>query len=237
MNWCCISVWVNMNQIDNASLSASDKQSVYSAVVSTASPAREIFDRVFAAAVLLFGFPFLVLVIAALFFSQGSPVMFAHKRVGKNGKEFKCLKFRTMVVDAEERLAEHLASNSEARAQWENWRKLEDDPRVTCVGEFLRKTALDELPQFINVLRGEMSIVGPRPIVRDELKMYAQHAGAYLSVKPGITGLWQVEAKEIDTYEDRVALDMEYLQRRSFLFDLSLIMRTAVLVLKRGGSG
>jgi exopolysaccharide production protein ExoY len=228
---------LKMNNNEGISLSGSGESRLISPTDATNSITRSVFDKLFAVAVLIFGIPFIVVICVIMGFSQGWPIVFTHKRVGLHGREFGCFKFRTMVVDAEARVQELIASDPNAREQWEKWRKLDNDPRVTCVGRFLRKTALDELPQFLNVLKGDMAIVGPRPIVRDEIELYGNHVDAYLSTKPGITGLWQVEAKEIDTYNDRVALDMEYLRRRSFWLDMQIILRTALLVVRKGGSG
>lgn len=143
------------------------------------------------------------------------PVIFKHMRVGKNGKSFPCYKFRSMCVDAKQMLEKYLRENPEARMEWERDFKLKNDPRVTPIGEFLRRTSLDELPQIFNVLKGEMSLVGPRPIVQEEVPRYGKHIKKYYSVKPGITGLWQVSGRSDISYPERVALDVEYVVNRN----------------------
>lgn len=162
------------------------------------------------------------------------PVFFGHERVGKDGETFHCLKFRTMVPDAEARLAELLGRDPAARAEFERDRKLKDDPRVIPgIGAFLRQTSLDELPQFLNVLRGEMSVVGPRPVTASEVPLYGRNAEDYLSVKPGITGLWQVSGRNELSFAERVTLDARYVAERSIFSDTLIIMRT-VRVLATG---
>lgn len=197
---------------------------------------RSLFDKCFALLALLFFAPFIVLISLVILLKEGGPVFYEHKRVGKNGKQFKCLKFRTMVVDADEQLRKLLESDPEARAQWAANQKLDDDPRVSCIGEFFRKTSLDELPQFWNVLRGEMSIVGPRPIVEDELVHYGSHSYDYLSVRPGITGLWQVSGRSNTTYDERVAMDVEYVRHRTFWGDMRIILKTVKVILTVDGA-
>lgn len=198
--------------------------------------AKAVFDRVFAALALLFFAPFLILISLVIFLGDGGPILFRHKRVGRDGRSFNCLKFRTMANNAEERLSAILASDPKARAEWEANQKLEDDPRITCVGEFFRKTSLDELPQFWNVLRGEMSVVGPRPIVEEEAKHYGEHFEDYLSVRPGVTGLWQVMGRSRTTYTERVAMDVDYVRNRSFRMDLWIILKTIKVMLLRDGA-
>jgi exopolysaccharide production protein ExoY len=202
----------------------------------TADLAKAVFDRIFAALALLFFAPFLIVISMVIFFSDGGPILFRHKRVGRDGRTFNCLKFRTMANDAEQRLNAILEADPEARAEWEANQKLEDDPRITCVGEFFRKTSLDELPQFWNVLRGEMSVVGPRPIVADEARHYGENYRDYLSVRPGVTGLWQVMGRSRTTYAERVAMDVEYVRNRSFRMDISIILKTIKVMLARDGA-
>ncbi len=198
--------------------------------------AKRGLDILGAASLLLVLAPFF-LVIAALVKRDGGPVFFAHQRVGRGGARFGCLKFRSMVPDAAERLAALLASSAAARAEWETTQKLRHDPRVTWVGRFLRASSLDELPQLINVLRGEMSLVGPRPVLASELETYYGAAAAhYLSVRPGITGLWQVSGRSDTTYAERVALDVAYATRPSLMADLGILLRTPAAVLARRGA-
>jgi lipopolysaccharide/colanic/teichoic acid biosynthesis glycosyltransferase len=159
-------------------------------------------------------------------------VVFRQKRLGKGGRVFWCYKFRTMVADAEARLKR----NPELRAQFEVNFKLKQDPRVTRLGAFLRKTSLDELPQLFNVLIGDMSLIGPRPIVQHELTKYGRDADKFLSVKPGLGGLWQVYGRSDTSYDSRVSMDLEYIDNRSTVLDLKLIVQTAAVVLSRRGA-
>jgi len=189
---------------------------------------KRYFDVVFSLLVLLSTLP-LTLVIALLIKLQdGGPVFYGQRRVTAAGKRFRCLKFRTMCVDAEKMLKDILERDPEAKAEWEKSYKLKNDPRVTWIGRFLRKTSLDELPQFINVLKGEMSVVGARPIVGQELKQYyKENGGLYCSIKPGITGPWQVRMRsETKNYQDRVDLDTWYVLNHSMWMDLKIIFKT-----------
>ena len=149
---------------------------------------------------------------------------------------FKCLKFRSMLVDADRRLQELLAQDPVARAEWERDHKLRDDPRITALGSFLRRSSVDEIPQLFNVLRGEMSLVGPRPIVAAEVPRYRRYINHYCSVTPGITGLWQVSGRNDVSYRRRVALDVTYARSKSLLFDLKILAATVPAVLLRKGS-
>jgi lipopolysaccharide/colanic/teichoic acid biosynthesis glycosyltransferase len=199
-----------------------------------ASAGKRIFDIVLAVLLL----PVLLPVIAGLWMltrADGGAGFFGHRRIGKGGNMFRCWKVRTMVVGAEEKLQAYLAKNPAAAAEWKRDHKLTNDPRITRAGNFLRKTSLDELPQIWNVLRGEMSFVGPRPIVRDELAKYGASADVYLSQKPGITGLWQVSGRNDVTYEERIAFDAEYSRRMSLSYDIWLILRTGASVLGKTG--
>ena len=177
------------------------------------------------------------LIVALMVRADGGPAFFAHQRVGRGGKLFGCLKFRSMVIDSQARLEALLASDPAARAEWEATRKLKNDPRITRIGRFLRSTSLDELPQLINVLRGEMSLVGPRPVQEAEIdRYYGASAAHYMAVRPGITGLWQVSGRSETSYESRVALDVSYVSRPSLLADISILLRTPVAVLSRRGA-
>lgn len=191
---------------------------------------------VVALAALIFLLPVMVLVALAVYAQDGGPVLFAHRRIGLNGRHFYCLKFRSMAIDAEARLAALLASDPEALAEWQRDHKLRRDPRVTRLGAFLRKTSLDELPQFLNVLRGDMSIVGPRPIVEAEVAKYGRRFHAYCAVKPGITGLWQVRGRSDTSYRTRIALDCVYARRRSVVLDAYILACTLPAVLRGRGS-
>jgi lipopolysaccharide/colanic/teichoic acid biosynthesis glycosyltransferase len=153
-------------------------------------------------------------------------VLFRHRRIGWGGREFSCLKFRTMQVDAERRLKEYLAANPNARREWLINHKLRNDPRITPFGGFLRRSSFDELPQLFNVLRGDMSLVGPRPIVQEEVAKYQEHFAKYASCRPGLTGLWQISGRNTTSYSERVAYDLEYLRNWSMLRDIWIMIAT-----------
>ncbi len=208
-------------------------------VVVTAAPPRAYSKRIFdLVGALLLGTvlsPF-ILAIALMIRLEGLPVLFRHKRVGHQGKTFRCLKFRTMAPNAEQTLRDLLREHPELRDEWTENHKLRDDPRITAVGRFLRKTSLDELPQLWNVIRGEMSLVGPRPVVRAELLRYGRQVATYLAVKPGITGLWQVKGRSDTTYRRRVAMDKYYVCHQNILLDIYIVAVTAAVVLKRAGA-
>jgi lipopolysaccharide/colanic/teichoic acid biosynthesis glycosyltransferase len=198
--------------------------------------AKRAMDIAIAGAALLVAAPFF-LVVSLLVRADGGPAFYAHPRVGRFGRIFGCLKFRSMVVDSQVRLDALLAADPAAREEWEATRKLKNDPRITRIGRFLRATSLDELPQLINVLRGEMSIVGPRPVTQAELdRHYGAAAAHYLTVRPGITGLWQVSGRSETTYDQRVALDVAYVSQPSLLADLRILLKTPVAVLSRRGA-
>ena len=164
--------------------------------------------------------------------SPGAPVMFTQWRTGRGGKRFRMYKFRSMVPNAEELKMKYAHLNE---LQWPDF-KITNDPRITKVGKILRKTSLDELPQLINILKGEMSLVGPRPIVQDELKHYKKDSPVFLSVRPGLTGLWQVSGRSDLGYEERVNLDIYYVQNWSFWLDIKILIKTVGVVLKRRGA-
>ena len=198
--------------------------------------AKRAMDIVIASAALLAAAPFF-LVVSLMVRMEGGPAFYAHPRVGRLGSIFGCLKFRSMVVDSQARLDALLAADPAARAEWDATRKLKNDPRITRIGRFLRATSLDELPQLINVLRGEMAIVGPRPVTPTELDQYYGAAAAhYLTVRPGITGLWQVSGRSDTSYDQRVALDVAYVSQPSLLADLRILIKTPVAVLSRRGA-
>jgi len=195
-----------------------------------------LLDIAIAALLLLFLAPLMLLVAALIYITDPGPIFFAHRRLGRDGRTFPCLKFRSMVVDAEQRLKHLLATSAEARDEWARDFKLRRDPRITPIGNFLRKTSLDELPQFINVLRGEMSIVGPRPIVEGEIERYGRYFADYSRVKPGITGLWQVSGRNNLAYHRRIELNSWYANNASVLADVVILMRTLSVVLSRTGA-
>lgn len=179
---------------------------------------------------------FIMLALLVRFGPQGGPVLFGHTRVGRGGREFRCYKFRTMAVDGDRVLAAHLASNAAARREWDETLKLRHDPRVTTIGQVLRKLSLDELPQLINVLAGDMSLVGPRPVVRAELSRYGRSASYYLRSRPGLTGLWQVSGRNDVSYRKRVAYDRYYVENWSLTQDVAIIARTIPVVCFARGS-
>jgi len=178
----------------------------------------------------------LMCVIAVMLRKEGGCIVYRHRRVGRDGQHFDCLKFRSMVPNADRTLRELLESRPELKAEWVSGHKLRDDPRVTALGRFLRRTSLDELPQIWNVLRGEMSLVGPRPVVREELMRYGRCLPVYLSAKPGITGLWQVTGRNDTDYRRRVALDVYYVRNQNLLLDLFILLKTTRVVLGGGGA-
>jgi exopolysaccharide production protein ExoY len=180
--------------------------------------------------------PVMFVLAALVLVTSRGPVFFCHERVGRYGRTFPCIKFRTMASDAHDRLRTVLEGDPSARAEFAATRKLRNDPRVTTVGRFLRQTSLDELPQFVNVLVGHMSLVGPRPIVDDELALYGSHADMYLSVRPGVTGPWQVSGRNDITYAERVELDVAYVTTMSLRRDLGLLVRTLAHVVRPRGA-
>lgn len=189
-----------------------------------------------AALLLLVGLAPLLLALAWLVRRDGSPATFEHYRVGCGGRLFRCLKFRTMRPDAERALQELLASDPALRKEWQRDQKLALDPRVTAVGRLLRRSSLDELPQLVNVLRGEMALVGPRPITVAELRRYGSARWKYLSVPPGMTGLWQVSGRNWTSYDERVKLDQLYVKNRGAWLDCKILAKTVSVVLTRHGA-
>jgi undecaprenyl-phosphate galactose phosphotransferase len=167
---------------------------------------------------------------------EGGSVFFSHSRVGKNGKRFNCYKFRSMVPNADQALKNLLESNPVLQAQWHKEHKLKDDPRISPVGAFLRRTSMDELPQLFNVLKSEMSLVGPRPILEEELEKYGLEKSYYLMVRPGMTGLWQVSGRNDVDYDTRVYLDAWYVKNWSLWYDLAILSKTFKVVLWRRGA-
>ncbi|HEY2660344.1 MAG TPA: sugar transferase [Caulobacteraceae bacterium] len=187
-------------------------------------------------ALLTFFAPLMLVVALVIKLSDGGPILFAHRRLGRGGHSFGCLKFRSMVPDAEPRLQALLASDPKARTEWERDHKLTNDPRITPIGEFLRRSSLDELPQLFNVLRGEMSLVGPRPIVEAEVTRYRRYYAFYCQVRPGVTGLWQVSGRNDVSYRRRVALDVVYARSRCVGLYFKILLATAPAVLGRRGA-
>lgn len=192
-------------------------------------------DVAMSLSLLAFFMPLLLVIALAVWISDPGPVFFVHQRVGKGGRRFGCLKFRTMVRDAEARLSELFANDPIAKAQWDRDHKLENDPRIVGIGNFLRKSSLDELPQLLNVLTGKMSIVGPRPIVDAEVIRYGRYFVHYCSVRPGLTGLWQVSGRNNVSYRRRVAIDSIFAQSHSIgLYFKVLVMTVPVVLFGKG---
>jgi undecaprenyl-phosphate galactose phosphotransferase len=177
----------------------------------------------------------LILYVIVYISSNGNP-LYKQRRIGKDGNDFNIYKFRTMKVDAAEILEEILENDPIAKAEWEKEFKLKDDPRITKVGKFLRRTSLDELPQLYNVFQGKMSLVGPRPIIKDEIEKYGEYFSYFTAVKPGITGLWQVSGRNDISYEERVRLDVWYVRNWSMELDIMILVKTAAIVVMRKGS-
>lgn len=178
--------------------------------------------------------PLMLMIAAVVKLTMGGPVIFAQRRVGLNGEMFSCRKFRSMVVDGDAVLSRHLARNARAAEEWRTTRKLSSDPRVTWFGNLMRKSSLDELPQLYNILIGEMSCVGPRPVMADEIDRYGVHAAAYFSTRPGLTGLWQVSGRSRLSYEERVALDADYVRTWSVWGDVKILAWTVPAVMAVG---
>jgi lipopolysaccharide/colanic/teichoic acid biosynthesis glycosyltransferase len=198
---------------------------------------KRLFDIIFALSVLVFCSPiYLVLAIAIAATSSGS-IFYIQERVGKNYRHFNCIKFRTMIPDADRVLSEMMAKSADLRQEFSENFKLKQDPRITKIGKFLRTTNLDEFPQFLNVLKGEMSIVGPRPLVPDELERYGTDIDRVLTIRPGITGLWQVSGRNNIPYPQRVRIDVSYVKRRNFWLDVRIVIKTILLTVFTKNNG
>lgn len=193
-------------------------------------------DFVVAISALIILSPLMVVIAYLIRNTDGGPALFKQTRIGHNGKEFICLKFRSMVANADQVLDELLESNALAAQEWAKDHKLRNDPRVTLVGKIIRKTSLDELPQLFNVLRGEMSMIGPRPITKEEITKYGDFYRYYASVKPGISGLWQISGRNNTTYEERIHLDVTYVTNWSIWLDLKIFFLTVPAVVFSKGS-
>jgi Undecaprenyl-phosphate galactose phosphotransferase WbaP len=181
-------------------------------------------------------FPFLLLIALAIKINSPAPVLYKHKRIGKDGKYFFAYKFRSMVADAEQKLQKIIETDPELRTEWENNQKLQNDPRITSFGKFLRRTSIDEFPQLINILKGDMSLVGPRPIVDEEISKYGEDFSRVFSIRPGLTGLWQVSGRSHADYHDRISYDTYYLQNWSVWLDLWIIYKTIGVVFNGKGA-
>jgi exopolysaccharide biosynthesis polyprenyl glycosylphosphotransferase len=199
---------------------------------------KRYFDIVFSVIICLVSLPITLLIALLIKLEDGGPIFYRARRISMAGKEFKCWKFRTMVVDADKKLAQILNTDQDSKREWDSIFKLRNDPRITRVGRIIRKLSLDELPQFINVIKGDMSVVGARPVVEKELnRHYKENAGLYCSIKPGITGPWQIGPRnDMDDYTERVELDMWYLQNCSCWVDLKIICRTVAIIFNGKGA-
>lgn len=199
---------------------------------------KRLFDIVFSLSVLILFSPVYLLLALLVACSSEGPVFYIQKRVGKNYKSFGCIKFRTMVTNADEMLLELMETSPHLQQEFANTFKLKQDPRLTKIGRFLRLTSLDEFPQFWNVLKGDMSVVGPRPLVAQELYMYGSHIDKVLTIKPGITGLWQVSGRNDIPYSRRIQIDLYYVKFHNFWLDLWVIVKTikVVIVPKNNGA-
>ena len=222
------------------SASRSASSPFFSSVAAGAPPvggiSKRSFDILAALAALILLSPIFVLIMALVKYTDGGSLFYGHRRIGYNGSTFRCLKFRTMAENGDAILQQHLDENPEAFEEWRATRKLQDDPRVTVLGTVLRKLSLDELPQLINILKGEMSIVGPRPVVEDELELYEASAVYYLRSRPGLTGLWQVSGRNDVSYAARIAFDTHYVRNWSLTRDLVIVVRTIPAVCLSRGS-
>jgi exopolysaccharide production protein ExoY len=195
-----------------------------------------VMDVAIALTALIAFLPAFILIAIAVGFERRGPIIFAQRRIGQHGAPFMLYKFRSMHVDGDRIFADHIVSNPDAAAEWARDHKLQRDPRVTRLGSFLRRSSLDELPQLFNVLRGQMGIVGPRPIVEAEIAKYGRYFGLYCSVRPGITGLWQISGRNHVSYRRRVAMDAIYAKKKTVLLDIKIIVATIPAVLRRTGS-
>ncbi len=201
-----------------------------------ADAAYTLLNQLIAALLLALVAPVLLAIAWCIWREDGAPVVFSHWRVGQRGRLFRCFKFRSMVRNADSVLGELLERDAGARAEWSRDRKLRRDPRILRIGHLLRRTSLDELPQLFNVLRGEMHLVGPRPVMVQEIPRYGQQMSHYFSVKPGITGLWQVSGRNNLSYARRVELDARYVETRSLWRDLLILGRTVQVLITRHGA-
>jgi Undecaprenyl-phosphate galactose phosphotransferase WbaP len=197
---------------------------------------KRIFDIFFATLLVFAAAPVAAVAAIAIWLESGGPIFFGHNRIGRGNRTFRLWKFRTMRTDGDAILAAHLEADPEAAAEWAETRKFRNDPRVTQVGRFLRRTSLDELPQLWNVLRGDMSLAGPRPVVEAEIEHYGASWPLYTLALPGLTGLWQVSGRSDTTYRRRVELDSAYVRNWTMGMDLMLLLRTVRVVIKGKGA-
>ncbi len=197
---------------------------------------KRVFDIVVGGLLLIAASPLFIIISILVKLTSRGPVLYRQTRLGKGGKPFKVYKFRTMVANADNYLREWLSKDPTLRQEFEEYFKLKNDPRVTAVGRVLRKASLDELPQLINVLKGDMHLVGPRPIVREEVRYYEPYEDVLFSVKPGVTGLWQVSGRSNLPYSERVKIDISYIRRRNFLLDIFILIKTFKIIFTGHGA-
>jgi lipopolysaccharide/colanic/teichoic acid biosynthesis glycosyltransferase len=198
---------------------------------------KRLFDVMFSLSVLVVFFPVYIVLALLIYINSPGPVWYVQRRVGRNGRIFGCIKFRTMVVGADQMLMEMLDTCPDTKTEFETDFKLKDDPRITPIGKWLRMTSLDEFPQFWNVLMGDMSVVGPRPLVTEELHKYGSAIDKVLTIRPGITGLWQVSGRNDIPYDRRVQIDLYYVHAHNFWMDLSIVVKTVGVVIFPKGNG
>lgn len=198
---------------------------------------KRLFDMIFSLSVLVLCAPVYLAIAIAISCSSAGSIFYIQERVGKNHQHFGCIKFRTMIPNADQLLGEMIAQSEDIRQEFSENFKIKNDPRITNIGKFLRITNLDEFPQFINVLRGEMSVVGPRPLVPEELERYGRHIDRVLTIRPGITGLWQVSGRNDLPYDQRIKIDVGYVKHRNFWLDLQIIFKTILLTAMTKNNG
>jgi lipopolysaccharide/colanic/teichoic acid biosynthesis glycosyltransferase len=225
-----------IGHIQNFVASFPIKSSVFSSLIRCDGPLCRSIDIVIALVALIFFLPLLGILAIAIKLLDPGPVLFLHRRIGQHGKYFHCYKLRTMVVDADVRLNALLQNDPKSRAEWLRDQKLRHDPRITPIGRLLRQSSLDELPQLFNILRGEMSLVGPRPIIESEVVRYGRYFDDYTRSRPGLTGLWQVSGRNSTTYRRRVAMDVIYARRRTLSLNVGIMFMTVPAVLLARGS-
>lgn len=197
---------------------------------------KRVFDLILTICGGLFILPFMCIIAAFIYFDSPGPVIYKQKRIGQNGKEFDFYKFRSMVIDADKVIDEYLEKNPEAKREWQRNFKLKYDPRVTRIGRFIRKTSVDELPQLWNVIKGDMSLVGPRPLLPNEVKRYGAYIEDYILVPPGLTGVWQVSGRSDTTFEERVQMDSWYIHNWTIWIDIVYLAKTFLVIIKSKGA-
>ncbi|MGO4436731.1 sugar transferase [Rhizobium sp. RAF56] len=220
---------------DNSSALIPEDSSI-SRVYALGGSYKRLIDIVLASVALVLAIPIFAIVAVAIKLCDRGPIFFKHERVGLGGKTFSCMKFRTMRVRSEIHLMQYLEADPTAAEEWNSKQKLSNDPRITAIGGSLRRSSIDELPQLINVLKGDMSLVGPRPVTTEEMARYGRDASYYLSARPGLTGAWQVSGRNDVPYAQRVLMDAEYCRTWSLFGDISIMLRTVPALFAQRGS-